>query len=79
MRKSTANAQETPWLAHYFDMHPGGCYFRAILANRNLKELREPWLRELSDRIAAVGFTVVALRLISQAPPRPGDPERSVR
>ena len=45
-----------PRLAHYFEVHPGGRYFRALLANRTLKDVREARLRELGGRIAALAL-----------------------
>jgi hypothetical protein len=45
-----------PRLAHYFQMHPAGRYFRAMLSNRKLKGVREQRLRELSDQIMAVAL-----------------------
>jgi len=53
-----------PRLAHYFETHPGGRYFRTLLANRQLKALREQRLRAVSHRIAAV-----ALRQDAVIPP----------
>ena len=45
-----------PRLAHYFQAHPAGPFFRAMLSNRKLKGLREQRLREVSDQIAAVAL-----------------------
>ena len=53
-----------PRLAHYFEAHPGGRYFRALLANRKLKGVREGRLCELGGRIAAL-----ALRQDAVVPP----------
>jgi hypothetical protein len=54
-----------PRLGHYFlDHHEVWDYFRAMLANRNMKELREHRLRELGGRIEAL-----ALKRDSVIPP----------
>ncbi len=45
-----------PRLAHYFQEHLAGKYFRAMLSNRKLKELRESRLRELGVRVMAVAL-----------------------
>lgn len=42
-------------LAHYFhEGHTSGLYFRSMLSNRRLKEVREKRLREISSRLMAV-------------------------
>jgi hypothetical protein len=43
-------------LAHYFQEHGSGRYFRAMLSYRSFKEQRERRLRELAPRIAAVAL-----------------------
>jgi hypothetical protein len=48
---------QNPRLGHYFlDHHEVWDYFRAMLANRNLKDLREARLRALSGRIQALAL-----------------------
>jgi len=47
-----------PRLAHYFGGgHQSGLYFRAMLSNRKLKEMRERRLRELSSQLTALALT----------------------
>jgi hypothetical protein len=43
-------------LAHYFQEHVAGKYFRAMLSHRKLKDVREGRLRELGRRIVAVAL-----------------------
>ena len=44
-------------LAHFFNEgHQSGIYFKAMLSNRKLKDLREARLRELSTQIMAVAL-----------------------